>query len=470
MKKHLLLKLLGLLAVLALAASACGGDDDADETGSAPASDSAAEPAAEPEPEPAAEPADDAADAAAEPSGEAVTVTMWWHTGTPEEMEATDAAVAAFNSSRTDIQIDKTDIPGGAYTDQVNAAALAGDLPCVLDFDGPFVYNFAWSDYLIPIDGFVSDEMRADFLPSIIEQGTYNGELYSLGQFDSGLGLYANRAYLDAAGVRIPTFEEPWTLEEFEAGLAALAELPEVEFPLDLKINYGQGEWYTYGFSPILQSFGGDLIDRSDYQRASGVLDGPESVEAMETFQSWFDNGWVDPATPADDSFYGSKTAAISFVGHWMWTPHSEALGDDLLVLPMPNFGGQTVTGMGSWNYGISSNCEDPEAAFEVLAHLVSTEEILRMTAGNGAVPARLSALEQSDLYSADGPLAIFAQQLSEGRAVPRPVFPGYATVTEVFAQATADIIAGADVQSELSDAASAIDQNIEDNSGYPTG
>ena len=153
-----------------------------------------------------------------------------------------------------------------------------------------------------------------------------------------------------------------------------------------------------------------------------------------------------------------------------MWTPHSEALGDDLLVLPMPNFGGQTVTGMGSWNYGISSNCEDPEAAFEVLAHLVSTEEILRMTAGNGAVPARLSALEQSDLYSADGPLAIFAQQLSEGRAVPRPVFPGYATVTEVFAQATADIIAGADVQSELSDAASAIDQNIEDNSGYPTG
>ena len=470
MKKHLLLRLLGLLAVLALVASACGGDDDADGTGSAPADDSAAEPAAEPDPEPAAEPAGDGDGAAAEPAAEAVTVTMWWHTGTPEEMEATDAAVAAFNSSRTDIQIDKTDIPGGAYTDQVNAAALAGDLPCVLDFDGPFVYNFAWSDYLIPIDEFVSDEMRADFLPSIIEQGTYNGELYSLGQFDSGLGMYANRTYLDAAGVRIPTFEEPWTLEEFEAGLAALAELPEVEFPLDLKINYGQGEWYTYGFSPILQSFGGDLVDRSDYQRASGVLDGPESVAAMETFQSWFDNGWVDPATPADDSFYGSKTAAISFVGHWMWTPHSEALGDDLLVLPMPNFGGQTVTGMGSWNYGISSNCEDPEAAFEVLAHLVSTEEILRMTAGNGAVPARLSALEQSDLYRADGPLAIFAQQLSEGRAVPRPVFPGYATVTEVFAQAVADIIAGADVQSELSDAAAAIDQNIEDNSGYPTG
>ena len=32
---------------------------------------------------------------------------------------------------------------------------------------------------------------------------SYNGELYSLGQFDSGLGLYANKSYLDAAGVRM---------------------------------------------------------------------------------------------------------------------------------------------------------------------------------------------------------------------------------------------------------------------------
>lgn len=447
---RLLWRLVALLAVFGLVASACGSDDDSDSEAGSDSESSESDGAAS--------------------SGETITVSMWWHTGTPEEMEATDAAVEAFNSSRTDIQIDKTDIPGGAYTDQVNAAALSGDLPCVLDFDGPFVYNFAWSDFLIPIDSYVSADMRADFLPSILDQGTYNGELYSLGQFDSGLGLYANGAYLDAAGVRVPTFAEPWTLDEFEGALAALAELPEVEFPLDLKINYGQGEWYTYGFSPILQSFGGDLIDRGDYQSATGVIDGPESVQAMETFQGWFENGWADPAPPGDDSFYGSKTSAISFVGHWMWGPHNEGLGDDLLVLPMPNFGGEAVTGMGSWNYGISSSCENPDAAFEVLAHLVSTDEILRMTNGNGAVPARFSALEQSELYAEGGPLEVFAQQLSEGRGVPRPIFPGYATITEEFAQVVADVIAGADVQAELSDAAAAIDQNIEDNGGYPVG
>lgn len=462
--KQMLFRLLALLAVLSLIAAACGDDDDdtadgGSDSGSTDGGDDSGDSGDD------SGDADDSGD-----SGETVTVSMWWHTGTPEEMEATDAAVAAFNSSRSDIQIDKTDIPGGAYTDQVNAAALAGDLPCVLDFDGPFVYNFAWSDFLIPIDQYVSDDLRADFLPSILDQGTYNGELYSLGQFDSGLGLYANRSYLEAAGVRIPTFDEPWTLDEFEAGLAALAELPEIEFPLDMKTNYGQGEWYTYGFSPILQSFGGDLIDRSDYQSATGTLDGAASVEAMETFQSWFENGWVDPAAAGDDSFHLAKTAAIAFVGHWQYGVNAEGLGDDLLVLPMPNFGGEAVTGMGSWNYGISSNCDDPDAAWEVLEHLVSVDSILDMTNGNGAVPSRLSALEQSDLYGEGGPLEVFAQQLSEGRGVPRPIFPGYATVTEVYAQAVADIIAGADVQSELTSAAEAIDQNIEDNGGYPVG
>ena len=66
--------------------------------------------------------------------------------------------------------------------------------------------------------------------------------------------------------------------------------------------------------------------------------------------------------------------------------------------------------------------------------------------------------------------MEVFARQLSEGRGIPRPIFPGYATITEVFAQVVADVITGADVQSELSDAAATIDQDIEDNSGYPVG
>jgi multiple sugar transport system substrate-binding protein len=427
----------------------------------APAQPAAEEPAAE---EPAAE-----EPAAEEPAGEAVTVEVWFHSGKGEERDVLDAQVEAFNAANTGVQVEAVRLPEGSYNDQVNAAALAGDLPCLLDFDGPFLYNYAWSGYLTPIDSYVSDELRNDFLPSIINQGTYGGHLYSLGTFDSGLAIWGNKAYLDKAGVRIPTgIDDAWDKAEFLDALEKLQALDEVEYAIDFKMNYGQGEWYTYGFAPIMQSFGGDLIDRSDYQSADGVLNSPESVEAMELFQSLFEDGYANASPAGDEDFYVNKTTALAWVGHWMWTPHSENVGDDLVLIPMPKFGDKAATGMGSWNWGLTSACENPDAAWKFLEFLVSPEEILHMTNANGAVPARKSAIAQSELYAEGGPLNIFVQQLEGGVALERPVTPAYPVVTEVYAAAVQNIVAGGDVQAELDKAVEQIDLDIEDNQGYP--
>ena len=395
-------------------------------------------------------------------------ISVWTH-NIPGSVEGDvlAATVKEFEQARDDYKIELVPIAPEIYADRVTGSAESGSLPCVLEFDGPYLYDFAWLGYLQPIDRFVSAEMKADFLPSIIAQGTFNGKLYSLGQFDSGLAIYGNRRYLEAAGVRIPTFEQPWNLAEFEAALEKLTALPEVEYALDMKINYGRGEYYTYGFSPILQSFGGDLIDRQTYQQASGVLDGPQSVEAMQHFQSWLQKGWVGKSMTTDDDFYVSKKAALSWVGHWMYNPYAEGLGEDLVLLPMPDFGHGPKTGMGSWSWGITSNCQDPAGAWTFIEYLLSPEEILRMTDANGAVPARQSALAQSSLYGETGPLHLFVQQLNSDRAVPRPITPAYATISTAFAEAVENIVNGADVQMELTQAAQKIDQDIKEHQGY---
>ncbi len=416
-------------------------------------------------------PSDKPSEPAQEPAGaEPVTVEVWFHSGKGEERDVLDAQVKDFNAMQDEIIIDAVQLPEGSYNDQVNAAALAGDLPCLLDFDGPFLYNYAWSGYLRPIDDFVSVELEDDFLPSIISQGTYAGNLYSLGTFDSGLTIWGNKEYLEAAGVRIPTsIDDAWTKEEFVDALEKLQALPEVEYAIDFKMNYGAGEWFTYGFSPILQSFGGDLIDRSDYQSADGVLNSPEAVEAMEFFQSLFEDGYAIAEPAGDDDFHIQKKTALSWVGHWMWTPHSENLGDNVVLIPVPKFGDKAVTGMGSWNWGITSSCEDPEAAWKFLEYLVEPEQILRMTDANGAVPARKSAIAQSELYAEGGPLNIFVQQLEGGVALERPVTPAYPVITSAFSDAVQNIVAGADVKGELDKAVEKIDQDIEDNQGYPS-
>ena len=396
-----------------------------------------------------------------------ITVQLFFHSGQGAERDALNATLKAFSDRNPDITVDAVQLPEGRYTDQVNLAALAHSLPCLLDFDGPTLYNYAWSGYLVPLDKYVSPEMKADFLPSIINQGMYNHHLYSLGQFDSGLGIYANKQYLSEVRARIPTIDNPWTLTEFNDILAKLKNVPGVEYPLDLQMAFG-GEWFTYGFSPFVESFGGDLINRSNYQSSSGVLNGPDAVAAMTWFQGLFKQGYSNPF-PVENTDFTSGKSALSWVGHWVYPDYSKALGDNLLVLPAPNLGNGAKTGMGSWNWGITSSCKTPDAAWKVLNFILSPNEIARMTNANGAVPARNSAIAQSKLYAPNGPLQVFVQQLQRGIAEPRPITPAYPTITSAFAVAVANIAAGADVKEELDKAVQKIDQDIEDNQGYPT-
>lgn len=371
-----------------------------------------------------------------------------------------------FNRSQRKYKIDVFSSNYRNYADWVQNVALTGTLPCLLEIDGPFLAEFAWPGYLQPIDKFVPRSLHDDLLPSIIAQGTYQGRLYTLGQFDSGLGLWANRRYLEAAKVRIPTLDKPWTLTEFEQAMQKLAKVPGVEYPLNMAVYTGTSEFYAYAYSPILQGFGGDLIDRKTYRTAKGVLDGPQSVAAMQHFQSWFKRDWTRAVFDRNDDFERGKTA-LAWTGHWKYKGFHEALGDDLILLPLPDFGHGVKTGMGSWSWGITSTCTEPEGAWAFLSFMMSEQSILNMTNANGALPARKSVLIGSPLFN-EGPLKVFAQQLISGKGVPRPAMPGYGVITNSFSRAVSDIIAGGDVQTALSLAADSIDADIARNQGYP--
>ena len=401
----------------------------------------------------------------------AIKVTMWTHGGTAEEAEALTQILEKFRAQRPDIQVDLVHVPQDTYNTQVQAAlygvSITGDLPCLLDFDGPYVYNYAWQKILIPLDRYLSPEMRADFIPSIIAQGTYqDGKIYSLGLYDSGLAIWGNKKYLEQAGVRIPTANHPWSRAEFEDVLAKLQALPGVEHALDMRMRTKTDEWYTWAFSPILQSFGADLIDRTTYQRADGVLNGPAAIEALEMVQGWLKQGYVNLNPESDTEFIQGKEA-LSWIGYWMKPEYQKALGDNLALLPMPDFGHGPKTGMGTWNWGITSSCKNPDAAWQILQFMLEPDQILFMTNANGAVPARKSAMARSELYRTGGLLHLYIEQTEAGFTVPRPITPAYPAITKAFAEAFKNIAHGANVKSELDRAVQVIDQDIKEHDGY---
>ena len=396
-------------------------------------------------------------------------ITAWFHDSgaNTDEAQILREQVSAFNATEQQVQVKLITLPVGDYAQQVQAAAAHGGLPDLLDFDGPNLYNYAWSGKLKPIDSCVSKSLREDLLPSIIEQGSYANRQWGVGTFDSGLGLYVRPSILMKAGIRIPSSPaDAWTADEFTTVLQRLRQAG-FERPLDLQLNEPNPEWYTYGFAPAVWSAGGDLIDRTDYRTVDGFLNGPGAVNAFTIMQRWFTQGYVDP-NATGDAFEESRSP-ISWIGHWFYDRYSKAFPGDIRIVPLPNFGERTATDSGSWQWGITSNATDGDAVWRFLQFLLRPAEVLRMTRANGAIPATRSAVRISPDFAAGGPKHLYIEQLEDGVARSRPQTPAYPALSAAFARAFNDaVVQERPVGASLDAAARRVERDLSEHQYYP--
>ena len=395
-------------------------------------------------------------------------LSLWYHgAGNPEERAVLLNVIDDFNASQSDWSVVIEEFPQESYNSSIVAAALTGDLPDIIDVDAPVMPGWAWSGYMAPLN--LSEGALDGFLPGAV--GVYNGEVYAVGLWDAVVAIYARRSVLEANDIRIPTLEEPWTGEEFDAVLETLQATGDFENAFDVGMAW-KGEWYTYAFSPFLQSFGGDMIDRETYLSAEGVFNGEAGLAFGEWWQSLFERGLV-PGTsqdPADrDTGFLDGKYALQWNGNWAARAAVEAFGDDALFLPAPDFGSGSTIGAASWQFGISSTSEHPEGANAFIEFAIQDEYLVDFSNFGGLAPATASAAAMSDLYHEGGPLEVFFG-LSQAQALVRPVTPGYANLSLSFEKAVTDIADGADVQDTLDAAVDEIEQDIEDNGGYGFG
>jgi ABC-type glycerol-3-phosphate transport system substrate-binding protein len=157
-------------------------------------------------------------------------LSLWYHgAGNPEEREILLGIIEDFNGSQGDWRVSLEEFPQNAYNDSIVAAALSGNLPDIIDVDGPVMPNWAWAGYMAPLQ--LSEGALDGFLPGAI--GEWDGQVYSVGLWDAAVAMYARRSVLEENGIRIPTLEEPWTGEEFDAALETLQATGDYDYALD---------------------------------------------------------------------------------------------------------------------------------------------------------------------------------------------------------------------------------------------
>ena len=391
----------------------------------------------------------------------ATSIKVWVSSGAED-----DVYRETFDKMETELGITINDeyYPKDELDSKLQVAPVVGDAPDMIVADYLLIPGYYETGMIQPIDEYISDDLKSDLLQSVIAESTYDGKMVSTAQFDSGLALWANKSMLEEAGVRIPTsYTDAWTKEEFEDALAKL-KASGVEYPMYLRQNNPSSLYYTY--MPFVVSFGGDYMNR-DTMLTEGALDSEASIAAFDYISWMIDQGYVNAACDYEDAFYGRKESALSLTGHWMYTQHVDALGDDAIIIPIPDFGNGVYTCTGSTVWAMTTAAVDngvADAVWSVMEKSMDPEYINMVTDVNGAIPSRLSVMEQDPELQEGGRLYLYREQLEANIAVQRPLTPAHMTIYSAMQSAIADIIAGADAGETLTATTQSIDDIIVEN------
>lgn len=386
-------------------------------------------------------------------AADAEELTIWVHETDSPEGQLYKTLVDEFNKEyegtyhATLTQIARSGDAGG-YDDKVNAAITNGGLPDVFTVDGVAVAQYADANAIVPIGDYFKEDELADFNPSIIQQGTYNDELYTLGVMDSSVGVFYNKDMFEKAGIEPATAEKPWTLAQLEDAAKKLTtdDCYGITMSLDAK-----DETCIYFFLPLIYSQDSSVLDK-DGETAEGFLNGDATKNVFNWIKEMADNGYAS-ATPAENSFELGQ-AAMALTGSW--EPGNLAKYDinwGLMPMPVYDENSTPASACGSWTFAMSSNCSDEkkEGAAELIRFMTSTDASTRMYEANAMPPARSSAFEKIGAFNEE-PLNVFSYQL-QNTAKARPVSVYYPILSNQFATALQNVLTGMEVDEALDQA-----------------
>lgn len=393
--------------------------------------------------------------------GKAEKITIWRPQNT-QEIEAwwtdmLDAFNKEYQGKYEAVQETFPKSGSDSYSEKINTAVIADNLPDLMLVDGPNVSSYAQNEILVPLDEFVTEEDKKDMLDSCLKQGTVDGKLYAVALWESSVGIYYNKEMLEEAGIQVPaTQDQAWTWDELYETAKQLKK--EKQFGITLNTNQSQ---ITYYYSPLLEQLGSCLTN-PEGTKTDGYLNSEESVETAEFIKRFYEDGTAN-IEPTSTEFADGGSAL------WLATSYQISMLQNqypdlkwgVTYYPVSN-DRKEATPTGSWTIGMTKSAEDREGAYALLNYMTNKEANLSGSPASGYLPARYSSTEELTQYREE-PYRVFMEQL-ENNGAPRPRTAVWTTLNSTYNSAISDIILGSDPKKKLDEAARAVDQEYEMN------
>lgn len=371
--------------------------------------------------------------------------------------------VDLYNSSQKLVQVQYIELPTPSQSTQVHQqlvqslSARNGSLD-VFTGDIIWISEFAGAGWSAPLDSYFGSSAKAAYFPGIIDACTYGGALHALPWYlDAGM-LYYRKDLLQAAGVAVPT-----TWDELVAAAQKLTSSGKVSDGFNWQAK--QAEVLVCDLVEFIGSNGGSIL--AEDGKTVTIAD-PKAVEAVQFMVDTFGKDKITPKAvlswdeePSRMPFTGGQAG---FLRNWsyVWSdaqdPTSSKVVGKVGVTTLPSFaGGKSTACLGGYQFGMNAASTKKSAAIDFLTWMSSPATQLKFATQLGLAPSRPSVYDQSALKAAN-PFMVSLRDIFTG-GTPRPKTPKYSQVSLAIQAGVSAALATGNVQSNLSQVKSQIEQ-----------
>ncbi|KOU05306.1 MULTISPECIES: extracellular solute-binding protein [Streptomyces] len=372
-----------LVAALALAATACGSDDES---------------------------------GGGKSSGELSGTVTWWDTSSVGSEDKVFKKLAeGFEKQHPKVDVKYVNVPFGEAQNKFKNAAQAGDgAPDVIRSEVAWTPDFANLGYLAPLDGTAALKNQDDFLKQAVASTEYDGKTFAVPQVIDSMGVFYNKKMFKEAGVDAP---------------ADLDDLKTVA--KKIKDKTGKTGLYLRGDDPyyflsFLYGEGGDMVDASS---KTVTIDKPEGVKAFKAVKELVDDGTAktDASDGWENMMQAFKNGDVAMMVNGPWAVADTLTGkeftdkDNLGVAPVPAGSSAQGAPQGGHNLAVYAGSKNLEASYAFVEYMTSVDSQATAAGELNLLPTRTSAYAKKE--AVDSEIVGFFKPVVE-TAVERPWIP----------------------------------------------
>ena len=380
---------------------------------------------------------------------EDVTINFWHHYSAQSAENETlmNVLIPAFEAENPGIKVNAVSHEWAELHDKVLVSANSNALPDVARCDIAWLPEFQKMGILVALDEEMPDftEVSGQLLDSAMSTAVIGGHYYALGLNTNSKIVFYNTAMLEAANVAVPTTMDEW-VEAVKALSGENANGQQV---------WGWNEPALAGWNicPFIWSFGGALTDE-EQTVATGYVNGPATVKAVETFAQLVQDGAITGFNAGDipmtDGF-GTGRYAMMLEGPWKSAELAGAYPDVAYgTAPIPAGEGGSVSVLGGEDIAMF-NTANQEAAWKFMQFMTGEYAETEM-AKCGQIPVNKAALENDTAKNAD--YAPFIEAIQTAKA--RPTVAAWSEMDNGLQVALTAVVSGEKTAQEALDALAA--------------